>query len=110
MHFGRTALFEQRSFFDPIEPDLGKERHKLLMPLPDSSRLIINGCEVAQVSRYLMDSQGNVYAYLEELGAAVESENVYACDENGASLSFSAQDAKHLQVLSYESAMEQLYP
>jgi hypothetical protein len=79
------------------------------MPLPDSARLIINGCEVAQVSRYLMDRQGNVYAYLEELGAAVESESVYACDENGDDLIFTVKDARHLKILSFESAMERLY-
>lgn len=101
--------FDQRSLFDCTEPDLSKGRRKLLMPLPESARLIINGCEVAQISRYLMDRQGNVYAYLDELDAAVESESVYACDENGNNLSFSVQDAKHLPVLSYESAMEQLY-
>jgi hypothetical protein len=107
--FGRTLFFEQRSLFNDIDPESGKERRKLLMPLPDSARLIINGCEVAHVSRYLMDRQGNVYAYLDELGAAVESESVYACDENGDDLIFSVKDARHLQILSFESAMERLY-
>ena len=107
--YDKLSFFEQRSLFDCMEPNADRERRKLLMPLPESARLIINGCEVAQVSRYLMDRQGNVYAYLDELDAAVESESVYACDENGDSLNFSVQDAKHLQILSYESAMEQLY-
>jgi hypothetical protein len=109
VRFGKAAFFEQRSLFNYTEPDPGKERRKLLMPLPESARLIINGCEVAQVSRYLMDRQGNVYVYLDELGAAVESESVYACDENGDDLIFSVKDARQLQILSFESAMEQLY-
>ena len=50
----------------------------------------------------------NVYIYLDELGAAVESEYAYACDENGEQIAFSVTEAKRLPVLSMEAALEQL--
>ena len=57
---------------------------------------------------YLKDRASNVYIYLDELGAAVESEYAYACDENGEQIAFSVTEAKRLPVLSMEAALEQL--
>ena len=71
-------------------------------------RHMMNGCEVTPSFPYLMDNEGNVYAGIQELDAAVLSENSIACDENGELLSFSVFDAKRMKVLSMESAMEQL--
>lgn len=106
--FGRSSFFGQQNLFD-FTGAADREQRRLLMPLPESARLVVNGCEVAYASRYLMDRQGNIYAYLDELDAAVESESVYACDENGEGIRFCVTDARRLQILTYETAMEQLY-
>ena len=70
----------------------GECRQKLLMDLPDTARLISNGYEIAPQSTYLIDRESNVYIYLDELKAAVESEYAYACDENGDQIVFSVQE------------------
>ena len=59
-------------------------------------------------STYLIDRESNVYIYLDELKAAVESEYAYACDENGDQIVFSVQEARRFPVLSMEAALEQL--
>lgn len=96
----------QRSLFDCAEA--GDSRQKLLMRLPDTARLITNGCEIDTDSLYLIDRESNVFIYLDELDASVESEHSYACDENGEAIAFSVSDAKRLPVLSMEAALEQL--
>ena len=96
------------AFTKPIEEPVGRDKEKLLMELPEGTRLMMNGCEVTPSFPYLMDNEGNVYADIQELDAAVLSENSIACDENGELLSFSVFDAKRMKVLSMESAMEQL--
>ena len=96
------------AFTKPIEEPAGRDKEKLLMELPEGTRLMMNGCEVTPSFPYLMDNEGNVYADIQELDAAVLSENSIACDENGELLSFSVFDAKRMKVLSMESAMEQL--
>ncbi|MDD4510305.1 MAG: hypothetical protein PHY23_05330 [Oscillospiraceae bacterium] len=101
------SFWGQQSIFDM--EDSVRDRSRLLMPLPETARLILNGCELGRVSNYLMDRHGNVYAYLDELEAAVESENAFACDKDGKEIGFSLVEAKHLPILSFESAMEQLY-
>ena len=73
-----------------------------------TARLISSGYEIAPKSTYLIDRESNVYIYLDELGAAVESEYAYACDENGEQIAFSVTEAKRLPVLSMEAALEQL--
>ena len=78
------------------------------MELPKNARLMMNGYEIIPACAYLMDKEGNVYASVPELHAAVLSENSVACDENGEILSFSVFDAKRTRVISMESAMEQL--
>lgn len=78
------------------------------MRLPDTARLITNGCEIDTDALYLIDRESNVFIYLDELDAAVESEHSYACDENGEEIAFSVSDAKRLPVLSMEASLEQL--
>lgn len=105
--FYQFSLFGgQRSMFDLTE--MKDSKQKLLMNLPDTARLITNGCEISSEAVYLIDRECNVYLYLDELGAAVESEYSYACDKNGEPITFSAFDAKRLPVLSMEAALEQL--
>jgi len=101
-----TSFFRQQTLFDLGYEDKGKE--KLLMELPQGTRLVMNGYEITPACTYLLDSDGNVYAGIPELDAAVLSENAVACDENGELISFSVFDAKRMKVLSMESAMEQL--
>lgn len=104
--FTRHSLFQQQTMFDFENSVIEKE--KLLMVLPEGTRLMLNGCEIMPVCTYLMDKDGNVYANIPELNAAVISENSIACDENGEILPFSVFDAKRMKVISMESAMEQL--
>lgn len=101
-----SSFFRQQTLFDFGYEDKGKE--KLLMELPQGTRLMMNGCEIIPVGTYLMDKDGNLYVGIPELDAAVLSENAVACDDNGELLSFSVFDAKRMKVLSMESAMEQL--
>ena len=101
-----SSFFRQQTLFDLGFEDKGKE--KLLMELPKGSRLMMNGYEITPACTYLMDKDGNVYAGIPELDAAVISENAVACDNNGELISFSVFDAKRMKVLSMESAMEQL--
>lgn len=88
--------------------DISERKNKLLMALPKNTRLITNGFELHIQSNYLIDRESNVYIYLEELNAAVESEHSYACDKNGKQIYFSSFEAKRLPVLSMETALEQL--
>lgn len=104
--FTRHSLFQQQTLFDFENSEIGKE--KLLMELPEGTRLMLNGCEIMPACTYLMDKDGNVYADIPELNAAVISENSIACDENGEIVPFSVFDAKRVKVISMESAMEQL--
>ena len=105
--FRQFSLFGgQRPLIDISES--GTCRQKLLMNLPDTARLITTGCEIVPESTYLMDRENNVYIYLEELDAAVESEYAYACNENGEQIAFSVLEAQRLPVLSMEAALEQL--
>ena len=84
----------------------GECRQKLLMDLPDTARLISNGYEIAPQSTYLIDRESNVYIYLDELKAAVESEYAYACDENGDQIAFSVQTVSYTHLDVYK---RQLY-
>ena len=101
-----SSFYRQQTLFDMGFDS--KEKEKLLMELPKNARLMMNGYEIIPACTYLMDKDGNVYAGVPELGAAVLSENAVACDDNGELLSFSVFDAKRTKVISMESAMEQL--
>jgi len=78
------------------------------MCLPQNSTRISNGYELNVQSNYFIDHENNVYVYLEELNAAVESEHSYACDKNGEQICFSSFEAKRLPVISMETALERL--
>lgn len=79
----RKSSFHQFSLFEGAGKLLdlsasGECRQKLLMNLPDTARLISSGYAIAPKSTYLIDRESNVYIYLDELGAAVESEYAYS--------------------------------
>lgn len=105
-YFQYSFWGEQQTLPDREE---GKDgRRKLLMEIPDTARFLTNGCEIIPESTYLIDREGNVYLYLAELKAAVESEHSYVCDEEGEPIAFSPFVARRLPVLSMEAALEQL--
>lgn len=83
-------------------------RRKLLMEIPSTAKLTANGCEISPASKYLIDREGNVYIYLEELDTAVESEHIFVYDEYGEQVGFSYENARRLPVISVEEALEQL--
>lgn len=88
--------------------DSNERKGKMLMQLPPECHLVTNGCEIDGGARYYIDRENNVYIYLAEIDAAVESEHTFACDDNGEQIRFKADKAKHLPVISMEEAVERL--
>lgn len=88
--------------------DSNESKRKMLMKLPEECRLVTNGCEIDGGSRYYIDRENNVYIYLEELDAAVESEHTFACDDNGEQIRFMVNHAKKYSVITMEDALERL--
>ena len=86
----------------------GTGKRKALMKLPDACHIVTNGCEIAGESRYYIDRENNVYNYLAEINAAVESEHTFACDDNGEQIPFFASNAKGIAVITMEDALERL--
>ena len=79
-----------------------------MVDLPETAYLLMNGSVITPSYPYLMDCDGNMYAYISELDAAVLSENVFACDDRGEPVAFSLSEARWISVISMESALEQL--
>ena len=77
----------------------------LLMPLPEDARLMADGIEVPSTKNYMIDCNVTVYAYIESLDAAVESEMLIACTSDGQATYFMKDDAKYIRILSYEELM-----
>ena len=86
----------------------GTGKRKALMKLPDACHIVTNGCEIAGESRYYIDRENNVYNYLAEINAAVESEHTFACDDNGEQIPFVAALAKRVPIIAMEEAVEKL--
>lgn len=101
----------QTSLFAPmIDRQPQKCACKLLMPLPEETRLYMGQHQIGYAPEYMMDRAGNLYMYLECLKAAVETEGVFACDDEGLPPVFSAvyEGTRFLQVYTYEEAVERL--
>lgn len=96
-------LFRGYSCNDREEVGIGMK--KLLMPLPENAVLLLNGTRLPCTQNYMIDSMGAVYAYIEALGVAVESEILIACDLEGREHLFNYMDAQCVEVVSYEEAM-----
>lgn len=96
-----------KSLFDHELTDLtgDTENRKLLMPLPEDARLMADGIEVPSTKNYMIDCNVTVYAYIESLDAAVESEMLIACTSDGQATYFMKDDAKYIRILSYEELM-----
>lgn len=109
----RSHSFGQMTFEDAQLWDFGRfqesiSRGKWLMPLPDETQLIMSGYETADTVAHLIDSRGEVYRYLPELDAAVQSEGAEAYDMDGTPLTFNRKLAKQMPILTLESALELL--
>lgn len=109
----RRHSFGQMSFEDVRFWNFGgfresSSRHKLLMPLPDEALLVMSGYETTDIDAYLIDNRGEVYRYLPELDAAVQSEGAEVYDQDGTPLTFNRKLAKQMPVLTLESALELL--
>ena len=101
----------QASLFAPmIDRQPRKCACKLLMPLPEEARLYMGQHQISYAPEYMMDRAGNLYMYLECLKAAVETEGVFACNDEGQPPAFSAvcEGTRFLQVYTYEEAVEKL--
>ncbi len=101
----------QSSLFSPMADRISPESaYKLLMPLPEETRFYMGQHQIGYSPEYMMDRSGTLYMYLESLNAAVESEGVFACDEEGQMPVFSAlrKGTRYLQVYTYEDAVEKL--
>lgn len=90
----------------PLTDSSGKR--KMLMKIPDDAHLVTNGYEIEAQSRYYIDRENNVYIYLEELDAALESEHSFACDDNGEQIRFMINRAKKYSIITMEEALEKL--
>ena len=108
----RGSMFgEQSSLFAPmVERPSRAATCKLLMPLPEETRLYMGQHQIGSAPKYRMDRSGNLYMYLERLNAAVEAEGVFACDAGGHPPVFSAvcEGTRFLPVYTYEEAVERL--
>lgn len=106
----RTKFPWHSSLFDTQITDMtdGDSERKILMRLPEGTRLLVNGHELKSAQSYMIDRNGAVYAYIETLGAAVESEILIACSADGQEVRFSYLNAEHIQVITYEEAMSRL--
>ena len=106
----QTEFPRHSSLFDTQIMDMtGRDsERKLLMRVPEDTRLLVNGYELKSTQSYMIDRSGTVYAYIEALGAAVESEILIACGADGQEVRFSYLHTEHIQVISYEEAMSRL--
>jgi len=78
------------------------------MPLPEDARLMANGIEVPSTKNYMIDRNGNVYAYIDAISAAVESEMIIACTADGRYDQFISCVYKEVQVITLEEATMEL--
>ena len=72
------------------------------MPLPEDARLMANGIEVPSTKNYMIDRNGTVYAYIEALDVAVESEILMAATSNGHEILFIRHNAADIRITTYD--------
>ena len=72
------------------------------MPLPEDARLMADGIEVPSTKNYMIDRNGTVYAYIEALDAALESEIMFACTNGGHEIPFCPTTARNLRIAPYD--------
>lgn len=99
-----------KSLFDQDLTDFtgDAETQKLLMPLPEHARLMADGIEIPSTKNYMIDRNCSIYAYIEALDAAVESEILIACTVDGQEVSFQPDRTCRLKIISCEEAINKL--
>lgn len=109
-HTQRVRFPWGASLFDQQITDMTGENqeYRLLIRLPEDAKLLVNGHEYAPSQPYMIDRCGTVYAYMERLDAAVESEIFFACDSDGQEIQFNTFVAEQIRVISYEDAINLL--
>lgn len=81
---------------------------KLLMPLPETAYVEVNGRQVDNGLTHLIDEKGMVYDYLDELDVAVQTNYTKAYGEDEQLLQFSRRKAQKVRVISLEEALARL--
>ena len=79
-----------------------KSVRKLLMTIPDSAHIVAGNYKIFPNSRYMLDRQGKIYVYVKELNAAVETEHVFSCGNDGRQLTFVSALAKQMEVITLD--------
>ena len=107
----RSKYAYGKSLFDQDLTDFigDTETQKLLMPLPEDARLMADGIEIPSTKNYMIDCNGTVYAYIEELDAAVKSEILIACTTDGKHLLFHPDSTHRKTVLSCEEVINKIH-
>ncbi len=81
---------------------------KLLMPLPETAYVEVNGKRVNNGLAHFVDEKGVVYDYLDELDAVVRAHYAKAYGEDEQLLQFSKRSAQKIKVISLEDALARL--
>ena len=82
-----------------------RDNRKLLMPVPETAYVEVNGRWVENRLAHFMDYKGMVYDYLEELDAAVLADYTKAYAQDGQPLKFSRRAAQKVTTLPLEDAL-----
>lgn len=84
------------------------DERKLLMPLPETAYVEVNGRRVDNGLAHFIDEKGVVYDYLDELDAVVRANYAKAYGEGEQPLQFSKRSAQKVKVISLEDALARL--
>jgi putative aminopeptidase FrvX len=96
------------SFWDIVDGEYEADPRKRLMYLPESAYLSINGHLVERATSHMIDEKGRVYDYVDDIDAAIRAENATAYTRAGLPLKYERKQAKLVQVIPFEEAIELL--
>lgn len=85
-----------------------RDNRKLLMPVPETAYVEVNGRRVENGLAHFMDYKGTVYDYLDELKMAVLADYTRAYGQDGQPLKFSRRVAQKITTLPLEDALARL--
>ena len=74
-------------------------KRKLLMLIPDSAHIVAGNYRIFPNSKYLIDKDGKIYVYVQELNAAAETEHIFSCDCNGNQVTFVTSLARRMPII-----------
>lgn len=100
---GQTFLWDRFSGSADMQ-----DGRKILMPVPETAYVEVNGRRVENGLAHFMDDKGVVYDYLSALDVAVRADYTKAYGQDGLPLRFSMRAAQKIQVLSLETALTRL--